>query len=206
MSRDTSFITMGLGLAADALREVIARDNLHLRPVHMPRSRRARAGGRLKLVEQIVRRLIVIMALGLHAVFAPPKPRAPAPALPDGVEIAIFPGAAEYHLTLLPAPTHLSLSEPFPDIARRDCGNTGPVSTARLLARIRALHRILKSPEAAAKRLARSLQRQKSKGRPSPMVGPAPNAFRLNPALGALSTALPGLLNAKLGLAWNDSG
>ena len=206
MSVDRSFLSMGLELAERALLDVIARDNLHLRPVHMPRTRRARARGRLKLIEQIIRRLIAIMALGLHVVFAPPKQRAPAPALPDGVEIAIFPGAAEYHFTLLPASTHLSLSEPFPEIARRGCGTAGPVSTARLLARIRALHRLLKSPEAAAKRLARSFQRLKAKGRPSPVAGPAPNAFRLNPELGALSTALPGLLNARLASAWIDSG
>ncbi|WP_348763181.1 hypothetical protein [Hyphomonas atlantica] len=75
-----------------------------------------------------------------------------------------------------------------------------------MLARVRALHRLLKSPETAAKRLARSFQRLKAKGRPSPVAGPAPNAFRLNAELGALSTALPGLLNARLISAWTDSG
>ena len=51
MSKDSSFIAMGLGLVEHALLDVIARDNLHLRPVHMPRMRRARANGRLKLIE-----------------------------------------------------------------------------------------------------------------------------------------------------------
>ena len=206
MSKDSSFIAMGLGLVEHALLDVIARDNLHLRPVHMPRTRRARANGRLKLIEQIVRRLIAMMALGLHVVFAPPKQRAPSPDLPDGVEIVVFPGAVEYHLTLRPASQQLNLSDPFPEIARNGCARAGLVSTARLLARVRALHRLLKSPETAAKRLARSFQRLKAKGRPSPVAGPAPNAFRLNAELGALSTALPGLLNARLMSAWTDSG
>ena len=46
MSVDRSFLTLGLDIAEQALRDVIARDNLHLRPEKMPRRRRARANFR----------------------------------------------------------------------------------------------------------------------------------------------------------------
>ena len=206
MTVDASFLTIGLELAERALIDLMARDNLHLRPAQMPRTRRARANGRMKQIEQIVRRLIALMALGLHIVFAPPKPRAPAPGLPEGVELAVFPGAAEHAFTLLPRAACGFLCGEDADTSGTSCGPPGPVPTARLLARIRAVYRVLKSPEAAARRLARSLQRLKSRGGPGPMTGPAPDAFRLGPELGALATALPGLLNARLAAAWNDSG
>ena len=77
MSVDRSFLTLGLDIAEQALLDVIARDNLHLRPEKMPRRRRARANGRLKQIEHIVRRLLTLMALSLHIVFAPPRQRAP---------------------------------------------------------------------------------------------------------------------------------
>ena len=78
---------------ADSLTDLVARDNLHLRPEKMPRTRRAKANGRLKQIEQIVRRLLTLMALSLHIVFAPPRKRAPAPGLPEGVELVTFPGS-----------------------------------------------------------------------------------------------------------------
>lgn len=197
---------MGLELAERALIDLIARDNLHLRPEKMPRTRRARANGRLKQIEQIVRRLLFLMALNLHIVFAPPRKRAPAPDLPEGVELVTFPGAADHRFALLPRP-----ARPFPagqatDILQTGAGLSGPVPTAKLLARIRAVYRVLKSPDSAAKRLARAIQRLKARGEPRPLAGHARSAFRLSPELGALSTALPGLLNAALEATWEESG
>ena len=206
MSVDRSFLTLGLDIAEQALLDVIARDNLHLRPEKMPRRRRARANGRLKQIEHIVRRLLTLMALSLHIVFAPPRRRAPAPGLPDGAELVTFPGAAERCFTLLPAAPRAWLAGPADDRIGSACPPPGPVPTAKLMARIRAIHRILKSPDTAAKRLARALQRLKAGGEPKPLAGPADSAFRLSPELGALATALPGLLNAALAATWEDPG
>ena len=84
-------------------------------------------------------------------------------------------------------------------------GPSGPVSTKPLIDRILALQKILKAPEAAAKRLARTLQRMKAKGEPKPMVGSAAGAFRLSAELGAVSTALPEFIRAALE-SWESSG
>lgn len=206
MSVDRSFLTLGLDIAEQALLDVIARDNLHLRPEKMPRRRRARANGRLKQIEHIVRRLLTLMALSLHIVFAPPRRGAPAPGAADGVELVTFPGAAERCFTLLPAAPRAWLAAQADGRFGSACPPPGPVPTAKLMARIRAIHRILKSPDTAAKRLARALQRLKAGGEPKPLAGPADSAFRLSPELGALATALPGLLNAALAATWEDPG
>ena len=65
---------------------------------------------------------------------------------------------------------------------------------------------MLLTPKAAAKRLARTIQRLKAKGEPKPFAGPAESAFLLSPELGAFATALPGLVHAKLDETWEDSG
>ena len=78
--------------------------------------------------------------------------------------------------------------------------------TARLLARIRAVWRVMKAPDAFAIRLARTLQRIKAKDEPRPMAGPPESAYRLSPELGALATMLPGMLNAALEESWESSG
>ncbi|HBX92018.1 MAG TPA: hypothetical protein DEG79_03865, partial [Hyphomonas sp.] len=180
MSVDRSFLSMGLEVAERALTDLVARDNLHLRPEKMPRTRRAKANGRLKQIEQIVRRLLTLMALSLHIVFAPPRKRAPAPGLPEGVELVTFPGAADPCFALPPRAGGPFPSGPVMDTFGTTYGPQGPVPTARLLARIRAIRRVLKSPDSAAKRLARSLQRLKASGEPRPMTGHAHSAFRLS--------------------------
>ena len=207
MRVDRDFITMGLGLAERALIDLMARDNLQLRPERMPRTRRSRTNGRLKQIEQIVRRLIVLMALALQIVFAPPKKRARAKTmLPEGVELAIFPGAEERYLVLMPRALDPFAAGPFPDSFRTCSGPSGPVPTAKLLARIRAVWRVMKAPDAFAIRLARTLQRIKAKDEPRPMAGPPESAYRLSPELGALATMLPGMLNAALEESWESSG
>ncbi|WP_155838247.1 hypothetical protein, partial [Hyphomonas beringensis] len=72
------FLERGLELARRAVVTVVGRDNLQLNPETMPRARRARANGRLKQIETIVRRLILLMALALRLEpQAASQPRAP---------------------------------------------------------------------------------------------------------------------------------
>ena len=202
------FLERGLELARRAVVTVVGRDNLQLNPETMPRSRRARANGRLKQIETIVRRLILLMALALRLEpLAASQPRAPQtePNLPEGVELAIFPRVPLKRFTLMPPAQSPVLSGQFRDTFGSVLGPSGPVSTKPLIDRILALQKILKAPEAAAKRLARTLQRMKAKGEPKPMVGSAAGAFRLSAELGAVSTALPEFIRAALE-SWESSG
>ncbi|WP_373008018.1 hypothetical protein [Hyphomonas sp.] len=80
----------------------------------------------------------------------------------------------------------------------------GPVPAAPFLARVSALYKVLEAPEVHAKRLARSLARQRKRGDPKPVALPMASAYRLRPELGAVATALPGLLSAALE-KWDNS-
>ena len=81
---------------------------------------------------------------------------------------------------------------------------SGPVPAAPFLARVSALYKVLEAPDLYAKRLARSLARQQERGDPKPVALPMASAYRLRPELGAIATALPGLLSAALE-KWDNS-
>jgi len=205
MTQGGDYISFGLEQARGAVLGLMARDNLQLQPKTMPRTRRQKASGRLKQVEIIVRRLIFLMALALK--LAPVRPRTPAPeeALEDDVELAIFPRVPQRRIVLMPPAQAPAVFSPFMVHVAPVSGPPGPVSSAPLIARISALLHLLKAPETAAKRLARIIERLKAKGEPRPIAGPVASAFRLSPELGALSTALPGQINAALE-TWESSG
>jgi hypothetical protein len=202
MTDHCGFISMGLDLARRAVLDVFGLNKLHLESQTLPRSRRAMANGRLKQIECIVRRLILLLALSVE--LAPPATRDrrdPAP-LPDGVELAMFPHVHVRRLTLMPA-AQAPMS--FKTWGAADGASTGSNLAKPLLDRIRALQRVLRDPDAAARRLARTIQRLKARGEPRPLVGSVASAFRLGTELGAVSTALPGLVTAALE-TWESSG
>ncbi len=206
MDAQTDILKRGLEQAALAVMDASALANLHLGPKRIGRGLAQRVSGRLRILETIVRRLILLMALGLQLAPPPPRPAPAGPAhepdLPEGVELAIFPRLSPRRLKLLPARRAFEGSGGFPDISRTI---SGPVSPRKLMARIAALRRVIAEPEAHATRLARSLKRLQKNGEPKPMVGAATPAFRLSPELGALATLLPAQISAALE-SWESSG
>lgn len=93
MNGMAAFIEQGLRAAQGAVLDVRAQAGLHLEPDSVSRRVRARVRGRLKAIETIVRRLIILMAAALDLPSLPqasPDPTgaasAPRPALADTVE------------------------------------------------------------------------------------------------------------------------
>ena len=82
---------------------------------------------------------------------------------------------------------------------------SGPVQAAPILARLAALQELLAAPEAHAKRLARTLERQRKAGEAAPIALPMPRTHRMPPELGAIATALPELLRDAF-KSWETSG
>ena len=206
MNAQANILERGLEQAALAVLGASALGNLHLEPSHIGRGLAQRISGRLRQVESLVRRILFLMALRLNYVPAPKADAAPrpAPALPDGVELAEFPRVAVRRLSLLPPKRAFGTDAQFPDTLQARLRPCGPVSPARLVQRIAALRRVFKDPDGHVKRLARHLYRLKSAGEPRPMIGPADSAYRLSPELGALATLLPSQIHAALD-GWDSS-
>ena len=202
MDAQTDILKRGLEHAALAVMDASALANLHLGPKRIGRGLAQRVSGRLRILETIVRRLILLMALGLQLAPTPPRPAPANPDLPEGVELAIFPRLSPRRLKLLPARQAFEGPGGFPDISGT---SYGPVSPHKLMARIAALRRVIAAPEAHASRLARTLNRLQKNGEPKPMVGAATPAFRLSPELGALAAMLPAQISAGLE-TWESSG
>ena len=202
MSHPPDLIHHGLEQARLALWAVINMTNAHLRPLTLKRSLKRRASGRLKQIEIIVRRLLTLMALALE--LAPVRPRltpaTPVP-LPEGTERVTFPAPYRFALSGRVQPAvDPEASGLFPGCVRA----SGPVPAAPFLARVSALYKVLETPDLYAKRLARSLERQRRRGDPKPVAMPMASAYRLRPELGMIATALPGMLNAALE-KWENS-
>ena len=204
MSHPPDFIHHGLEQARLALWAVINMTNPQLRPLTLRRSLKQKAMGRLKQLEIIVRRLLTLMALGLSLPAVRPRtgltPATPAP-LPEGTERVTFPAPYRFALSGRVQPAvDPDASRLFPGCVRA----SGPVPAAPFLARVSALYKVLEAPELYAKRLARSLERQRRRGDPKPVAMPMASAYRLRPELGMIATALPGMLNAALE-KWDNS-
>ncbi|MBR9808874.1 MAG: hypothetical protein GYB49_16805 [Alphaproteobacteria bacterium] len=194
------FINQGLEQARYALTNIIGMTNAQLQPKTLPRSLKQRASGRLSQLETIVRRLLYLMALMLGLPELKTPRQADPRQLPEGTEIVSFPTQRRFALSakkVAVAADALPQQMPFRD--------GQPVPAAPFLARIAALYRVLKDPDAHAKRLAHAIARQREKGEPAPHVLPLASAFRLRPELGILSAALPGMIRARLQDAWNTS-
>jgi len=211
-----AFVEQGLAAARTALLGVRAEAGLHLEPKHVTKCLRARVRSRLKAIETIVRRLITLMASALE--IAPPAhagrgqgaPAAQPDSLPDGVEdvtdsfAGLQPPAFRLRLTGRAVSGLIDWDQVFAGSASASAQPSGPVLAAPLIAQIVALHRVLKHPDRAAKRLARHLAGLKARRQPRPICPPSPGDFRLGAELGSVSTALPSLLTRALA-DWPDS-
>ena len=187
MNATDDFISHGLEQARYALLNVRNLTDMVRAPVTLRRGVAQRAASRLNVLEVIVRRLVLLLALGLR--LAPVRPRFPtstAP-LPHGVE------DVTHTYPALPAPHRLALAgravpvwgdDPFGPLSgcARDCG-----------------------PVPAAPLFARSLDRLKRKGEATPACLLTGSAFRLRPELGLIARALSGMVTAALG-TWPGPG
>ena len=212
------FFRQGLAAAREAVLDVRAQAGLHLAPVHVTKRLRARVRGRLKAIETIVRRLIFLMAAALElpplppvrtggeAVSAAPPPPAPGGGVEDVTESfrAVLGPVCRLRLLGRRAPCLMEWPEVFAGKGGAQTRDAGPVLAAPLIARIAALHRLLKTPDAAAKRLARHLAGLKVRREPPPVCPPMPGLFRLGAELGVVAAALPGLVSRAVA-DWPDT-
>tara|TARA_R110001606_G_scaffold112112_1_gene238813 strand:- start:100 stop:696 length:597 start_codon:yes stop_codon:yes gene_type:complete len=198
MSKTSAFVTHGIAHAQRALSAVAAMTNAHLNPTTLKRTLAQRARAELARLEIIIRRLLVLMALGLVL-----------PPVPVRAFSVHSSGTGRVETKASGRLTGLSPRIMGPDMDRDGLANTGracgPVQAAPILARLAALQDLLAAPEAHARRLARTLERQRKAGEEAPMALPMTRTHRLPPELGAIATALPDLLRDAF-KSWESSG
>ena len=98
-------------------------------------------------------------------------------------------------LRLAPARTWIT-GAAFSDT--RQLADPGPVSAAPVLTRWAALHKLIKHPDRAARRLARTLERWRAAKEPPPQISPAGATYRFGAELGLVASLLPQRLAAAL--------
>lgn len=202
MSVDQAFFEQGVRAAVEAMADAVGKAGLHLRPASLSRAAHRRCMKAFRQIAAIVRRLIFLMALQVE--LPPPRPRAPRTAAPQ-------PGVEDVTASFGPQPRGLRLapriSGVYPECFRGVSGVRpgGPVPAGPLLARWAALHRVLKDPEASARRLACTIERWRKAGEPAPQCWPLGFEPQLPRELSMVATVLPQLI--RRGLApWNDTG
>ncbi|MEH6810185.1 MAG: hypothetical protein V7651_15110 [Hyphomonas oceanitis] len=198
MTNPSAFVTHGIAHAQRALANVGVMTRAHLNPTTLKRTLAQRARAELARLEIIIRRLLTLMALGL--VLPPVTIRASSGHHSDTERVET---KASGHLTgLSPRVMGPDMDRDGLATAARSCG---PVQAAPILARLAALQELLAAPEAHAKRLARTLERQRKAGEAAPMALPMTRTHRMPPELGAIATALPELLRNAF-KSWESSG
>ena len=195
-----AFISCALHEVRRGFAFLMVDTGLHLQPETLTEAVARRAKARLKELATILRRLIVLIALGLA--LAPLKPRARTAPEREGDGI-VTKSQPPYSFGLGGQMQVYSLDGPdFPETASRA---SGPVPAAPLMRRIAALIRILRNPDRYATRVARLLERRRMAGEPRPLCAPMEATWRLHPELGIVAAGLPHML-ARAFDRWNDTG
>lgn len=197
MDDQTDLLKQGITDLRNDLFDTQGEANLHLRPETITRTLHARVLAKLKVIETLLRRLILLLAMTLE--LAPVRRRA-AP-LPDGVEDVTASFRAhlppQCRMVLMPSPS----GTPANISGVKTIRQSGPVLAMPLLRRAAGLLRIMKQPEAAARRMARLTERMKTRGEARPYCLPLAGRHRLRPELALLAGAIRLKVNAELA-AW----
>lgn len=202
MSEGSNFHAEILRLAGGAVSELVGALRLAERGPMLSRRLVHWARRRLKALESVTRRLVMLLALTMpideSEIAGSPPPSTPSRAAPSSLQNTK--DLRPHYLRLSPHPLIFATEDSFP----AGPAQTGPVPTSELVRRITALQRILYAPEAYAKRLARTLASLRAIGEPAPVLLSHPRAQGLPPELVLAAGSLHLQLNDALKV-WDNS-
>ena len=194
MTQLSGFMREGFAAVRDALDDAVARANLHLRPETITKAAARRVRATLKLLETLLRRLLVLMAAELT--LDPVRERGDREHAPN-------PRKRQRGFVLMPVwRSDLlrleGLETGYPGLSRNHTG------TSLLLDRVSRLRALIENPHTAAKRMARMLARLKREGALRPMALPQTGLHRQRPELGLVASILPQMIGEALS-GWYDT-
>ena len=210
MTHEASFISHALRYIGNAVSDILGRTELHVRPKGLSQRLARRTRAQLKALEQMLRRVIMLIAIGLSKDYASilrPKPR-----------IRVIGGLSQPKPMRTPKLRTLGKDpEPhLPPLAYVGCSDVDfsalpkdkprkPVNLRKLIKRIQTLQAVLENPEPMARRLAIHYARLKALHVETLPVPPEIPLKRPGAKLSLVAGALP-MEIARAARAWNDSG
>ena len=208
------FIEAGLAALRDALETVAERAGLILRRYKITRTAARAFRAKVRQLETVLRRLVVLMAAEIQ--LAPhPEPLTPAQAGVSSSETAPSEDTRAHpersrrtgtrHRGFILIPDSQYDPEKFEALRALPRGAPKPVDEAPLVHRYDTLRALIENPHALARRMARHLARWKAAGDSRPHCPAQPGLHRLGAELGAIASLLPRAVNDSL-KGWYDSG
>lgn len=199
MSSPDTFFEQALAQIARGVILVMGGANLQVRAEPVPRSKARRVSGRLRHLEHLLRRVLILMALSLlpaliarqRAETGPPsRPRAAKPRLRSPRVFSFMPGQD-------------GAGWSGREAARGRA--SGPVPVAKLLSRIMHLQGALGRAEKHAARLAGCLLRRRAAGQHPPYFAPQDFPNAMGPELGLIASVMPMELARTARAVWPDT-
>jgi hypothetical protein len=207
MQDTSSFAAAGLRAIGEGLADLAFRGGLERARVTLSRTLALKIRARLRLLETMLRRLLVVMASALDV-----RPAIKAPVIPAKAGTSC--NKTEPSESLMPRPRKKGFAlmpcerdRPGldPSVFETSARTRRAIEIAPLLHRYRTVLALLEDPDRAARRMARRLARLRAAGAHRPIFLAQAFTHRLGVELGLVAEVLPALANRALS-GWNDSG
>ena len=208
MKPETPFISHALRCISNAVSDILGRTELNVRPKGLSQRLARRTRAQLKALEQMLRRVIMLIAIAMSEHIAPTPLARPRIRMLDSIRLAPLRASKARKLPrprppMLPAPRctmgDVDLSA-LPKGKPRE-----PVNLRKLIKRIQTLQAVLENPEPMARRLATHYARLRRLHTKLPTPPPEISFRRASVELSLVAGALPMELR-RAAQVWNDSG
>ena len=207
MTHDTDFISHALRCISNAVADILGRTELNVRPAGLSQRLARRTRAQLKALEQMLRRVTMLIAIAMSEHIEPTPLARPRVRLLDAIRLAPLRTAKarkspRQRQHILPAP-HCTMGDV--DFSSLPKGKPRkPVNFRKLIKRIKALQAVLENPEPMARRLATHYARLRRLHTKLPTPPPEIPLRRAGTELALVAGALPMELRRAAG-KWNDS-
>ena len=207
------FIDAGLAALREALETAAERAGLILRRYRITRTAARAFRAKVRQLETVLRRLVVLMAAEIETAVIPetakPLSGTPSSETAPSEDASAHPEPSRRTSTrprgFILIPNSRYDPEKFEALRALPRGAPKPVDETPLVHRYDTLRALIENPQALARRMARHLARWKAAGDSRPHCPAQPGLHRLSPELGAIASLLPRVVNDSL-KDWYDSG
>ena len=208
MNANTDFISHALRCIGNAVSDILGRTELHVRSTGLSQRLARRTRAQLKALEQMLRRVIMLIAIAMSEKITPASLARPRIRLLDSIRLvplraAQAPMPSRPRDPMLPAPRCTMGDVDFSALPKGKPRK--PVNIRKLIKRIQTLQAVLENPEPMTRRLAIHYARLRRIHTKLPTPPPEIPLRRASAELSLVAGALP-LELRRAAQVWNDSG